>query len=66
MSREELTAAMARACAKIVDGINHLSDAQMVYLMGVVDGMEGSTAAMAAMTAAATEEETKPQLREVV
>ena len=58
MSRDELTEAMARACAKVVNSISHLSDAQMVYLLGVVDGMEGSAAA-------ANKEPEKPALREV-
>lgn len=55
MTRDEMKQAINRAFDKLVNGIENLNDAQLVYMLGVVDGMEGSAAAIAACTVAATQ-----------
>lgn len=55
MSRDEVQQIMQRAYDKLLDGLENLTEAQLVYMLGVVDGMEGSAAALAATTAAATQ-----------
>lgn len=55
LTRDDIRQMMNRAAEKVMDGLENLSDAQLVYLLGVVDGMEGSAAAIAATTAAATQ-----------
>lgn len=57
MNAQEIRQALSRATAKIISGVEHLNDAQLVYLLGVMDGMEGSAAALAAGTAAASKGE---------
>ena len=55
MKRPEVNAAINRAFDKLVEGIENLNEAQLIYLAGVVDGIEGGSAAIAACIAAATQ-----------
>lgn len=54
MTRDQVNQALNRAFEKLTSSLSNLNDAQMVYLLGVVDGMEGSSAALAAIAAATT------------